>query len=273
MVLLSYLSVLEFKGNDASQFLQNQLSADIQSIPEGAAGFACTCNPQGRVLGLMLVRPQPDGCLAICAAPLAEMLAAQLSRFVFRLDVSISLRPDGVLAGPANPRIALTRFSNETGMEYAVLAEGGVEPAPDHDTAQGWKAQELGAGIAWLAPETSGRYLPQMLGYESIGALSFRKGCYPGQEIIARTRYLGKLKRHPVHCRTQGPFEFHAGDTVTLTGTGGDAKAEIVDFADAGAGVTEALLVARMDESFSPGALLSEGRRIEAEFAAVDTRA
>ena len=56
---------------------------------------------------------------------------------------------------------------------------------------------ELRKGISWMCPETSGQFLPQMLGFDSLGAVNFRKGCYPGQEIVARTHYLGKVKRHP----------------------------------------------------------------------------
>ncbi len=60
-----------------------------------------------------------------------------------------------------------------------------------------WKLAELHAGISWLGPQTSGQFLPQMLGFDQLGAVNFRKGCYPGQEIVARTHYLGKVKRHP----------------------------------------------------------------------------
>jgi folate-binding protein YgfZ len=66
------------------------------------------------------------------------------------------------------------------------------------DGADGWKSRELRHGVAWLGGQTSERFIPQMLGFDQIGAVSFAKGCYPGQEIVARARYLGTVKRKPL---------------------------------------------------------------------------
>ena len=266
MIPLPYLSVLEFKGNDASQFLQNQLSADIAAIPSGEAGFACCCNPSGRVLALMLVRPGAGSCLAICAGGLADLLTHWLGKFIFRADVSISRRQDLVVAGQANTENGECRFRTVTGMNYTTVDADSPHPAASGTGPQDWKAMELQTGIAWLDPDTSGRFLPQMLGCESIGALSFSKGCYPGQEIIARTRYLGKLKRHPVRCRVDGALSLEQMDEITLAGAEGQAKAVVVDHARLDDGSTQIFAVARMDADFSPATIVWNDREFAAGF-------
>ena len=81
--------------------------------------------------------------------------------------------------------------------ESLLLQSADSSPVANMAEQDVWKISELRRGITWLCPETSGQFLPQMLGYDQLGALNFKKGCYPGQEIVARTHYLGKVKRHP----------------------------------------------------------------------------
>ena len=98
MFPINTLSVLEFTGHDAGQFLHNQLSADITGITAGNAGFACCCNPAGRVLGLLLVSPRANSILVVCASELADQLKAWLGRYIIRADVQINLRSDLAVA-------------------------------------------------------------------------------------------------------------------------------------------------------------------------------
>jgi folate-binding protein YgfZ len=84
-----------------------------------------------------------------------------------------------------------------SGDKWLAVATDATAPDFSQDRADTWKAEELKAGISWLNTESSGQFLPQMLGFDDLGAVNFRKGCYPGQEIVARTHYLGKVKRHP----------------------------------------------------------------------------
>jgi len=251
MIRLRTLSVLEFAGVDTRQFLHNQLSADIRGIPVGGARFACCCNPSGRVLGLLLVAPREDTVFALCAASLAETLQEWLSRFVLRDDVRISLRED-LAAAAVGERSApsLAALDPGVGLRYAIVAaaDAGDDPAAE----QAWVAREIKAGVAWLDTATSGRFLPQMLGAEAIGALSFSKGCYPGQEVIARTRYLGKLKRYPLAVRVPGEAPLAAGDKPEVIAGGEAYSAEVAAVADAAPGERLALLVVRAAENIVP---------------------
>jgi folate-binding protein YgfZ len=202
MILLRTLAVLEFTGNDAGQFLHNQLSADIAGLPSGGSGFACCCNPAGRVLGLLLVSVQNDSILAICAGELALPLREWLNRFVIRADVDIKPRSDlAVIAGVPESLAAGIQIETDFGLKYVIVPAQNLQDDADNALERKWRTAELKSGVTWLGAGTGGQFLPQMLGFESIGALSFKKGCYPGQEIIARTRYLGKLKRRPMLIR------------------------------------------------------------------------
>lgn len=264
MLPLNSLSILEFKGHDAGQFLHNQLSADILGINPGTAGFACCCNPAGRVLALFLVSPHEGSYFVVCASELADELSTWLGRFIFREKVSIEHRPDlqvfaGDTSGPAAP-VAVLRSA--TGLNYA-LAGALDSPTEPENPAQGaLKAKELRRGVCWLGKAGSGQYLPQMLGYEQIGALSFNKGCYPGQEIIARTRYLGKLKRRPVLVEVEHA-ETQPGDKVELLAGEHSFSAVIADQAPAEGNNMLLFLVARMGDGTRADRIRIAGRESE----------
>jgi folate-binding protein YgfZ len=261
---LDHLAVMEFRGHDAGQFLQSQLTADVAAITGETAGFACCCNPSGRVLGLLLLRHTDDGFLAICAADLATELEAWLGKYILRSRVEIMQRPDLVVTGPLErPEVlpGALRFASGHGV-YTVApaaAVAGLKPAPESVAA--FRSSELLAGAVWLGEGSSGQFLPQMLGLERIGALSFRKGCYPGQEVIARTRYLGKLKRHPVLCLAEGALQPAILAKAELLAGELSASAVVVDCLTLPGPSTLLFLVARIE----PGVKLVALRMEEAD--------
>ncbi len=206
MTALTYLSAIRFSGADAGDFLHNQLSADVLALTHGESVFACYCEPKGRVLALMLVSRDGDNLYVVMSAPLVVSIAARLRMYVMRAKVEIEILDSCVVSGlhsgealPQSPA-PLTVLVVPDSNDQLIITTGQADPAePIVDTAalNAWKLAELQRGITWLCPDTSGQFLPQMLGYDALGAVNFRKGCYPGQEIVARTYYLGKVKRHP----------------------------------------------------------------------------
>jgi folate-binding protein YgfZ len=258
MILLDNLSVIEFQGTDSGQFLQAQLTADLANLAQGQGVFAGCCNPAGRVLGVMLLTRQADRYLAVVSAELAETLRGWLSRYVLRAKVQILLRPDLVVCGvPASVAPTAEAILLETPHGHYALAPGtAVDPAArDLASWREWRAQELLAGITWLDEAGSGKFLPQMIGLQHVGALSFKKGCYPGQEVIARMRYLGKLKRHPVLVRVAEPLECERLQAVELKANGQEAGAVVADQVVTEGGGALLLLVARMNPPFAPESL------------------
>lgn len=195
---IPYLSVIRVEGDDAGAFLQSQLSADIAAIGVGENTLACYCTPKGKVLGLLLVGRIESAYLLAGSSDLLPGIVQRLRMFVMRSRVVFSEDPE--LKVTANP-----------GPEY-----GFSENAEELEDAEAWRATELQAGIAWLNTDSADSFIPQMLGFEDIGAVSFQKGCYPGQEIVARARYLGKVKRKPVIVQAIGAPAPVTGEKVRL---------------------------------------------------------
>ena len=207
MLPLEYLSVARFRGPDAGNFLQNQLSADIAALGPGDAGFACCCTPKGQVIGLLLVCRQDDDFLVAGSAGLLPGILTRLKMFVFRARVEFLAEPDmqvyGALSAgePGGPAVFQPAGLN-LGYRFSTGKELQENPGHGIGTGEDFKAAEISRGVVWLDGETSEKFIPQMLGFEQIGAVSFSKGCYPGQEIVARARYLGKVKRKPLVVQT-----------------------------------------------------------------------
>lgn len=205
MVPLDYLSVARFSGEEATVFLQSQLSADIDALKPGAAGFACFCTPKGKVIGLLLICRQEADYLVVGAAAVLPHILARLKIFVMRTRVKFDLEPALSVVGldPSGSSFSGDIFqAGELGLHY------GFSPDVMQETSsiESFRASEIRKGVVWLGEETTEKFIPQMLGYEQIGAVSFSKGCYPGQEIVARTRYLGKVKRKPDIVQTVDPL-------------------------------------------------------------------
>ena len=215
---LSTLAVAGVYGADAADFLQAQLSADIATLGAGEARFSCYCSARGQVLALLLVCRRPDGFLLAGSAQLLPGVLKRLQLYVLRARVSFGTAADTAVFGlddapdaaPGNDPDSFR--DSETGLAYGFSSElqtcsGGP---------QRWKARELRRGVAWLGEETTEKFIPQMLGFERIAAVSFSKGCYPGQEIVARARYLGKVKRRPLLLSLEVAVHLQAGEQVEI---------------------------------------------------------
>ena len=125
----------------------------------------------------------------------------------------------------------------------------------DLETLLGKCADELRAGVTWLGPGSSERFIPQMLGFDELDAVSFSKGCYPGQEIVARARYLGSVKRKPLVLEVNGAVEPEPGAKLRVQRGEEWHDAVVVDSAPAGAGRTVVFTVARAEPDLPAQAL------------------
>ena len=203
MTVLDYLLAIRFSGADAGAFLHNQLSADVLALSDGESVFACYCEPKGRVLALLLVCRLDEDYYVVMSRALATTVSNRLKMYVMRSQVGIEVLNETAVSALLEPDAAAA-----TATPIATIPIPGGDKSLSiltRDKTAGintslrdaWKASELQQGVCWLCPETSARFLPQMLGFDELGAVNFRKGCYPGQEIVARTHYLGKVKRHP----------------------------------------------------------------------------
>lgn len=253
MIALPYLSAIRFSDADAGDFLHNQLSADVLALANGESTFACYCEPRGRVLALMLVCRFDEDYYVIMTRSLAATIADRLKIYVMRSKVTIE-----VLSEYSVSSLQLDHAPELSSTSVAVvplphsdnwLVVNTTDNSPDTDTSaqDAWKILELQYGVSWLCPETSGQFLPQMLGFDQLGAVNYRKGCYPGQEIVARTHYLGKVKRHPRLLHTSAIICPDPLDTVRIFSDEEAHDAVIVDCGHSEDGGTFLMTITRMD--------------------------
>ena len=212
--------LLHFRGTDSVKFLQGQLSNDMRSLSNAGSLLAGLHNPQGRVLALLrLLAPAPDHVVALLPAELAGTIATALRRYVLRAKVTISADADTA---------ALAQFAAQS-------------PAATLSAATAAHALDIANGMPQVYTASSGLFVSQMLNLDCIGAISFDKGCYTGQEIIARTHYRGRMKRRMQRFMSAASVALAPGQDVML----GDGRtAQIVDAVTHADGRTEFLAVA-----------------------------
>jgi folate-binding protein YgfZ len=266
MTALDYLSAFRLSGPDAGDFLHNQVSADVLALATGESTFACYCEPKGRVLALMLISRNVDDYFVIMSRPLLASIATRLRMYVMRAKVEIETLENYVVSGlhseetlsVSNDPVAVVAVPDSN--DRLILTTGKTDSTDTSALLNTWKVSELKRGITWLCPETSGQFLPQMLGYDSLGAVNFRKGCYPGQEIVARTHYLGKVKRHPRLLCTTAVICPTPLDNIQITANKQSYDAVITDCGHAEEGGGCLYVVTRMDPGLEADQIEYQGQ-------------
>ncbi len=203
--ILRSLSVVSCRGPDAEAFLQGQLTSDVARLGDATQLAACA-TPQGRVLAILRLKRSADAIHALLPATLAAPLVARLRKFVLRSRVEISeldgwsvtwtdglpdLHGDPAEFGDSSPPIAFEFPDRRSALARPIVAPVNADPAAESL----WRAADIAAGLPELTQATSGQFVPQMLNLDLLGGISFTKGCYTGQEIVARTQNLGRIKR------------------------------------------------------------------------------
>jgi folate-binding protein YgfZ len=242
---LDQLRALTFEGADAAAFLHGQLSTDIAGMAAGSASWTSYNSPKGRMLATLLVwRQGPERFLALVALDLAEALRKRLAMYVLRAKVTVGEMGGAVLLGVAGPGaqgairgaapdlpaipVPDGRYILVAGAEdaEAVRARMGAREVPAHY----WDWLGVRAGVPLVTRATQDLFVPQTANLDLVGGINFRKGCYPGQEIVARMQYLGRLKERM--------FAFHVESAPPAPGT--PIVAECVDPPNAGTVVNAA---------------------------------
>jgi folate-binding protein YgfZ len=219
---LAHMGLLTFDGPDAAAFLHGQLSTDVLAMAVGSVAWTSYNSPKGRMLASLLLWHRAGGELvAFAAADLVEALRKRLTMFVLRTKVAVSDRtPDSALFGVAGPgaRAALeTAFGIAPERGHGVTSDDvDIVATPDgrfivrtsvalaetvhtrlalkDAPADYWNWLGIRAGVPTITRATQDLFVPQTTNFDLIGGIHFRKGCYPGQEIVARMQYLGRLK-------------------------------------------------------------------------------
>jgi len=265
------LAVLQFQGADALTFLQGQLSNDVVRMPYDRACLAAWCSAKGRVLATLVVWRESthagEAVYALVKADVAEALVKRLSLFVLRAKVTIRAVSRAVageiLTNPETDAVAwkVWRDHGEIRIQtpdavpalrrcWCVGAEAsadGTAAMVTSDVAssmpqlQVWHAADIAAGLPWIGASNQDTYIPQTLNLDLLGAISFTKGCYPGQEVVARSHYRGTIKRRMV----RGSVAAHAAIGMDLfkAGEGGQPCGRVINLAEAGSDARQSLLL------------------------------
>src|SRR5437667_229675 len=226
LALLGHLGVLQFSGEDAEAFLQGQLSCDVAEVGLRSGAYGAYCSPKGRMLANFLLWREEAGFHMALSRDIAPSIQRQISKFVLRAKVKVSDASDTiVMAGAAGPMAdqalgevfpELPKEPNEASRRpdtgtVIKLTDGryllALMPASALALRQrlanilvpvgahAWRWLDIRNGVPLVTAATEDQLVPQMANFELLGGISFDKGCYTGQEVVARMQHRGKLKR------------------------------------------------------------------------------
>ncbi len=225
LVDLSHLGLIRVNGADAESFLQGQFSNDPGLLENHQSQLHAYCNPKGRTLAIIRLMRSGDGFWMVVPQDLCASLLKRLKMFVLRAKVNMHIDDARSLLGMVGYQHTRDKQQDNRGEQYLVdpgradmpmarhliISEEIHHPAGHGDL---WRWMDIRAGIPQVYAQTTAAFIPQMVNLDRVEGISFKKGCYPGQEIIARIKYLGKLKQRmiiaTVHCAT----EICPGDAV-----------------------------------------------------------
>jgi len=252
---LDQLGVLHVTGDDAQTFLQGQFSNDITLLDHSSTQITAYCNPKGRMLAQFFVIPSEDGYFLVLPSSILEKSLMRLRMFVLRSQVTITdVSNEMVCFGLIGDDTAfdLTLPTNDYELtsagqiicskipsipsRYFVLTP--LESAKQVWTTNckqcqivsmhPWNWLDIQAGIPSIHQETVEEFVPQMLNLDLIGGVNFKKGCYPGQEIVARMHYLGKPKRRMFRLHSPGDIPPAPGEDIYIYGGDGQSAGKVV---------------------------------------------
>jgi folate-binding protein YgfZ len=260
-----HLGVIRAEGPDAASFLHGQLTQDFSLLGATEARLAALCTAKGRVIASFIgIRPQPELILLVCSRDILAATLKRLSMYVLRAKVKLTDATDQFalygLAGTAlttNGLDAATPPGQRTAIGDGISAVSlypadGVPRAlwiapVDHAAPAGptldialWQWSEVRSGIVTLTTPIVEAFVPQMINYESVGGVNFKKGCYPGQEIVARSQFRGTLKRRTYLVQADAPVA--VGQEVFAGGDAGQPVGTVAQAASAPGGGWAALI-------------------------------
>ncbi len=271
--LLDHEGLLAVRGADAAKFLQGQVTCNLNYLSASQSSLGARCTPKGRMLSSFRIVPVEDGYLLAMARELIEPQLADLQKYaVFSKSKLSDESAAWVRFGLAGADAVLSELDLQLGTASDSLASAGQllavrlsdgraelwAPAEEAPKLQAqlaaqlpqaplndWLLAQVRAGVGQVFGATRELFIPQMINLQALGGVSFKKGCYTGQEIVARMQYLGKLKRRLYHLSLAGPAP--AAGSELFSPVHGSSVGEVVLAADAGNGQCELLAVLQED--------------------------
>lgn len=277
---LKHLTLLIVEGDDRETFLQGQLTNDIRDLSEGWSQLDGLCTPKGRMLANMRLITGENLYFMLVASELAESVLKRLSMFILRSKVSISPASEDFsffgLSGSAAGDLleiklekidetktttdgcSITRIAGEiprylvAGPAAAIRSRlAALKTKSDEADDNDWKLADIRAGLPWVHEGTVEAFVPQMVNLPQVNGVSFTKGCYTGQEVVARMQYLGKLKRRMYRVAIDGDCPAPGTALFSPQSQSGQGAGMVVMSAPAGDQRCEALVVTEINNAES----------------------
>lgn len=274
VVPLLHLGLIRSNGPDSSAFLHNLFSNDVAKLPADAAQWSSFNSPKGRMLASLLLWPEAEGHALVISADILPAMLKKLSMYVLRSKVKLSDASEAIalvgVAGADSVGVlqraglpvpaAVMQQTTEGAVRSVRVGEQAFVLAIDAEAAPqmlgalaaagavkagtaAWQLAMIRAGVPLITAPTQEEFVAQMLNYDLIGGVNFKKGCYPGQEIVARTQYLGKLKKRMYRVAIAGDTTPVAGSDLYAPEFGDQSAGKVVNVAPAADGGFEALAV------------------------------
>ncbi len=297
---LQHLALIAVDGDDAVEFLQGQLTNELGEVTATRAQQSAWCSPKGRVLTCLLVFRHDGRLLLQLPGTLVEQTLKRMRMYVLRAkatleDVSAELMRIGLVGEDAESCLSdlvgeLPGNTDDLRLsgQLTIIRLRGQRPryeifgAAKAITsvwnacrqvaviagADAWELLDIEAGVASIGPDTSDAFVPQMINLDRIGGVSFTKGCYVGQENVARTQHLGRIKRRMYRAHWNGASRLDAGDTLQASGDATSPRAQIVNAKAVPSGGFDVLAVIPIDVASklpATGLALRDGSQLTLE--------
>jgi len=263
--------VIRVAGADARTFLHAQLTNDIAHLAPDRVCRAGWCTAKGRLLATLLVVPQADDFLLLLPGELIASVIKRLKMFVLRAKVTIDDESErwaqfGVIGAGALDALAAQHVGVPAALHASVQRDAAIAIRVEGDRVRilvpaeaastlldrlnlpgaaesRWLLEDIRSGVPQIVAATQELFVPQMLNFEAVGGLDFKKGCYPGQEVVARAQYRGQVKRHMRHARIAGNAAPAVGQALYCDDQPGQACGTVVAVSAADTGDSELLVV------------------------------
>ena len=263
-------ALIRATGEDNAAFLHNLMTNDVTGIPADGVRYAGFCTPKGRLIATFLIWHEGADLWLQTAADVQPAMLKKLSMYILRSKAKLHDGADRVLIGLAGPQataaLAALGLGAAPGVkQLAAISGGQVIGIADQrymlalDVAaakaawpilkahaiptglNAWRRRDIADGLPRVVAATQEQFIPQMVNFEAVGGVSFKKGCYPGQEIVARTQYLGKIKRRMYRAAVSAPAT--TGQDLYAPETGEQSCGNVVSVAQTADNSWECLVV------------------------------
>ena len=272
---LSDNALIAVTGDDAADFLHGQFTNDVKALAIGNAQWSGWCTPRGRLVATFLLLRRESGYFLMLPAEIAPAFARRLGMFVLRSKVKIaeasaSFARFGIAGSGAADFVRAHWGSVPAAMKSVASADAtcialdesrfvawvpqgaaslvqALRGAAKPEGREAWDREAIRAGVPTIVAATQEAFVPQMANFELVGGVSFQKGCYPGQEIVARTQYRGILKRRMAVAHVDGSERPSPGDSVYSSAFGEQSAGTVVNVAPVPGGGFDFLVVAQIE--------------------------